>query len=157
MNEFSFATRQDCLAALDTLLRQARRLIRIRDVDLRGQDWDAPARPALLEEFLRSDRARRVEILLHDGRYLTGHCPLLMKLLCHYGQQIEIRVHDEIAPSEACYVLGDTTLLLQRYQRDAWRGRYSANDGPGVIALAEQFAADWERSPGALAYTPLGL
>ncbi len=157
MSEPALQTREDYLAALDTLLSQAAQLIRIKDADLRGQGWDAPARPAMLEAFLQGGRARRVEILLHTGDYLVGHCPLLMNLLRHYGHQLEIRVHDDFAPSEHCYVLGDGRLLLYRHHWNAWRGRYAAGDRAGVGALTVQFEAEWARIAGGLGYTPLGL
>lgn len=157
MNEHAFSTRDEYLAALDELIRRARRCIRMKDADLRGQSWETPARPALLEGFLRDDRNRRLEILLHDGHYLAAYCPLLMKLLRNHARQVEIRVYEEIAPSEPSYVLGDSTLLLHRHHWESWRGRYSPDDAPGVGALTEQFMADWERSPTTLAYTPLGL
>lgn len=157
MEAFAFNSRDEYLAALDQVLRQATRLVRIKEADLRGQGWDRPARTALLEAFLREKRARRVEVLLHDKAYLTGYCPLLMKLLRHYSHQMEIRIYEEISPSEECYVLGDDTWLLRRYHWEDWRGRFEPDDRPTVTLLAEQFLADWERLPGSLGYTPLGL
>lgn len=150
-------TREEWLRALDNLLARADRLVRIKDHDLRGQGWESPVRPALLEDFLRGARSRRVEILLHRDDYLTGHLPLLMRLLRGYNRQMEIRVYETLPPSEMAYALGDDRMLLYRHRSDAWAGRCSMDDPAGVIALTDRFQADWARIAGGLPYTPLGL
>lgn len=150
-------TREGWLRALDGLLAGADRLVRIKDHDLRGQGWESPARPALLEDFLRGALCRRLEILLHCDHYLTGHLPLLMRLLRDYNRQMEIRVYETLPTSEMAYVLGDDRMLLYRHRSDAWAGRFSMDDPASVIALTDRFQADWERIAGGLPYTPLGL
>jgi hypothetical protein len=80
-----------------------------------------------------------------------------MKLLRHYGHQLEIRTYGEVSPSEESYVLGDDTWLLRRYHWEDWRGRFDPNDRASVTVLSEQFLGDWERLPGSLGYSPLGL
>ena len=132
-------TREDWLRALDTLIVGAERLVRIKDHDLRGQGWESPARSALLEDFLRGARNRRLEILLHRDDYLTGYLPLLMRLLRDYNRQVEIRVYETLPPSEMAYVLGDERTLLYRHRCDGWTGRYAADDPAGVIVLTDRF------------------
>lgn len=150
-------TREDWLRALDTLIVGAERLVRIKEHDLRGQGWETPVRPALLEAFLRGARSRRLEILLHREYYLTGHLPLLMRLLRDYNRQMEIRVYETLPASEMAYVLGDDRMLLTRHRSDAWAGRFSMDAPAGAVALTDRFLADWARIAGGLAYTPLGL
>lgn len=150
-------TREDWLQAFDGLLTEARRQLRIKDHDLRGQGWETPARPARLRDFLRADRTRRVEILLHRSDYLTGHLPLLMRLLRDYPEQLEVRVYEALPDSAQAYVLGDDRLILHRHRVDAWAGRFDRQDVAGVAILSARFQADWSRIAGGLGYTPLGL
>lgn len=157
MDHQTFHTRGDFLLALDMLIGQASRHIRIQDADLRGQGWDGPARPALLERFLRDDPARRVDILLRESGYLQGHCPHLMDLIRYRGHQLEVRLREETARSEECFVLADDGLVLLRYHRDSWHGRYAAEDRLAVTQLGGQFADEWDRLTGGLGYQPLGL
>ncbi len=157
MGAILFDTREAWLQALDGLLTEARRQLRILDQDLRGQGWETPARPARLRDFLRADRARRVEILLHRSDYLTGHLPLMMRLLRDYPEQLEVRVYEALPDSAQAYVLGDDRLVLYRHRVDAWAGRFDPQDPGGVTLLATRFQADWSRIAGGLGYTPLGL
>ncbi len=157
MDNHAFHTQGDYLLALDALIVQATRHIRIQDDDLRGQGWEAPARPALLEGFLRGDPARRVDILLRESGYLQGHCPHLMNLIRYRGHQLQVRLREETARAEECFVLADDGLLLLRYHRDGWNGRYAVDDRLAATQLGGQFADEWDRLQGGLGYQPLGL
>jgi hypothetical protein len=157
LDNHSFTSLGDYLAALDALLSGAGNHIRILDQDLKDQGWDSPGRPALLRDFLLGDRERRVQILLRDSAYLVGRCPHVMYLLRDYGHQLEIRIADEDTRFEDSFVLGDETLLLYRYDLQRWDGRFANDDRQGVIQLTERFDTAWERLTGGLAYTPLGL
>ncbi len=150
-------TREDWLQAFDGLLTQARRQLRIKDHDLRGQGWETPARRTRLRDFLRGDRARRVEILLHRSDHVTDHLPLVMRLLRDHPEQLEIRVYEALPDRAEAYVLGDDRLLLYRYRVDAWAGRFDRQDAGGVTVLSARFQAGWSRIAGGLGYTPLGL
>lgn len=157
MDDQPLHTRGDFLRALDTLLGQASRDLRIQSTDLRDEGWEGPARPALLERFLHGDPARRVRILLREGGYLQGHCPHLMKLLRYRGHQLEVRLREETARSEACFVLADDGLLLLRHHRDGWQGRYATDDRTALAQLGGQFDDEWDRLGSGLGDQPLGL
>lgn len=151
-------TQGEYLAALNTLLTRAGRLIRILDPDLAGQGWDGVARPALLERFLLGDGRCRVRILLADGEYLARRCPLLMNLLRYHDHQIEIRVLGDGQSFADGFALGDDGMVLIRHHRLGWQGRFSDHDPQAVIRLGERFDEAWERvSGGGLGYTTLGL
>ncbi|MFN3593725.1 MAG: hypothetical protein ACK4TK_03455 [Thiobacillaceae bacterium] len=157
MGAILFDTREAWLQAFDGLLAEARRQLRILDQDLCGQGWETPARPSRLRDFLRTDRTRRVEILLHRSDYLTGHLPLLMRLLRDHPKQMGVRVYEALPDTAQAYVLGDDRLVLYRHRVDAWTGRLDRQDPAGVAVLSAHFQADWSRIAGGLGYTPLGL
>nr|MCU0841929.1 hypothetical protein [Thiobacillaceae bacterium] len=69
----------------------------------------------------------------------------------------QVRLREETARAEECFVLADDGLLLLRYHRDGWNGRYAVDDRLAATQLGGQFADEWDRLQGGLGYQPLGL
>src|SRR5947209_1575560 len=60
--------------AIDTLLALARSSVRVFDRDLSQGEWNTARRADLLSTFLRTPDAR-LQIIVHDTRYLEKDCP----------------------------------------------------------------------------------
>ena len=57
-------------AAIDELIALARHRIRVFDQDLSQTGWNSPTRTERLSAFLRELRGRRLDIIVHDTRYI---------------------------------------------------------------------------------------
>ena len=92
-----FDTEADFQTAVDRLLAQPGRELRIFDPDLTVLKLNSPPRIALIREFLAASRARRIFIAVHDPDPLTRFCPRMMNLLGLYNHAIQInRTGEEI-------------------------------------------------------------
>ena len=79
------------IAAIDELIGLARRSIRVFDVDLSETGWNNPARIERLAAFLRGSRHARIDIVVHDTRYIEGRCARLTALQRLFGAAVTIR------------------------------------------------------------------
>src|SRR6185295_723645 len=80
--------------ALDLLLQQPGRELRLFDPDLKALRLNSPARIAQLTAFLRASRTRKIYVVVHDTEHLTRHCPRMLGLLKLFTHAIQInRTH----------------------------------------------------------------
>src|ERR1700680_1467030 len=84
------ATFAEQTAAIDQLIALARHHIQVFDQDLSQTGWNGAARTERLAAFLRGVRGRRLDIIVHDTRYLESACPRMLKLLRVYCESIAI-------------------------------------------------------------------
>src|SRR5918994_4532008 len=84
-------------AAVDRLLEQPGRELRIFDPDGAALRLNDSARIAGFERFLLASRTRRIYLVLHDVEPLTRRSPRMMALLGRFSHAIQInRTHEEI-------------------------------------------------------------
>jgi hypothetical protein len=67
--------------AIDDLIPLARHHIRVFDQDLSQTGWNSALRAERISTFLREARGRRLDIIVHDTRYLETACPRMVSLL----------------------------------------------------------------------------
>jgi hypothetical protein len=79
------------IAAIDEMIGLAQRSIRVFDVDLSETGWNNPARIERLAAFLRGSRHARLDIIVHDTRYIESRCARLTALQRVVGEAITIR------------------------------------------------------------------
>jgi hypothetical protein len=84
------ATIAEQTAAIDQLIALARHHIQVFDQDLSQTGWNGAARTERLAAFLRDVRGRRLDIIVHDTRYLESACPRMLRLLGVYGHAMAI-------------------------------------------------------------------
>src|SRR5260221_11165289 len=77
-------------AAIDDLIPMARHHIRVFDQDLSQGGWNSVRRAERLAAFLREVRGRRLDIIVHDTRYLESACPRMVALLRTYSYAMSI-------------------------------------------------------------------
>lgn len=78
-------------AAIDEMIGLAQRSIRVFDIDLSETGWNDPARIERLAAFLRTSRHARLDIIVHDTRYIESRCARLTALQRVVGEAITIR------------------------------------------------------------------
>ncbi len=153
-----FNTPVEYAEALDSLLAQAKRSIRIYDWDLSDGRYERPARVKLFNDFCRRGGNRQIRILLADDAYLTRYAGQMMHLLTVWGHMLEIRVRDsDPPPAEDCFVLVDETGVLRRFDKNTTTGVLRPDSRGDVVDLGIRFDSEWERAPGRVTPRALGL
>lgn len=153
-----FNTPVEYVEALDRLLAQARRSIRIYDWDLADDGYERPARIELFRAFCKQGMGRQLRILLADDTYLTRHAGQMMQLLKVWGHVLEIRVRgSDPPPAEDCFVLVDETGVLKHFDKNATQGVMRLDSRGDVVDLGIRFDSEWERAAGRVTTRTLGL
>jgi hypothetical protein len=145
-------------AALDRILEQDGRELRIFDPDLAALRLNSPERVARVEHFLRASRTRRLYMVVHDTGHVTRHCPRMMGLLARYSHAIQInQTHQEIRELQDSFLVLDALHYLRRPVARFFRGALGLNDENEALAMQGRFGEIWSASFPAVAPTTLGL
>lgn len=153
-----FETPPDYVSALNTLLSQANRLVRIYDWDLSDGGYETPERIQLLTNFCKAALDRQVRILLADDSYLKRDAGQMMNLVKTWGHVVQIKVRDsEPPPATDCFVLVDERGALKRFDRGNARGVMYQDSRGDVVDLGLRFDAEWDRAPRRVSGHTLGL
>lgn len=152
------ATVGEQIAAIDMLLGIAKHSIRAFDVDLSGMGWNEAARAERIAAFLRSNPAARLEIIVHDTRWIEQSCPRLLGLLKNRGHAIVIRRTGADAKHALDPLLiVDGIHFLHRFHVSQPRATLSLGDPVAAQPLVNRFDAISESAEPGLAPTTLGL
>ena len=145
-------------AAIDELIALARHQIRVFDQDLSQTGWNSAARADRLTAFLRDVRGRRLDVIVHDTRYLESACPRMLKLLRTYGHAMAIhQTGDEAKVATDPLVIVDGVHYLHRFHYEQPRAALGINQPEQTQPLANRFDEIWAtREPG-ITGTVLGL
>jgi len=109
--------------ALDRVLALAGSEILVFDRDLAYGDWNAPARIALLRDFLLGHRTGRVQIIVHDTTHIERHAPRLTLLLRDFSHKFSIlRTIDDARNAWDSFVIVDGRHVVHRFHIDSPRG-----------------------------------
>jgi len=121
-------------AAVDRLLEQPGRELRVFDPDLAALRVNDPGRIERLERFLLASRTRRLYFVVHNTDHVTRRCPRMMSLVARFSHAIQInRTHEEIRELQDSFMVLDSV----HYVRRPWRSSSAApsawrrDRGPG--------------------------
>ena len=144
--------------AVDRLLEQNGRELRVFDPDLESLRLNLPERIARLERFLQASRTRRIYVVVHDTDYVSRFCPRLMTLLARYAHAMQIhRTHEEIRELQDAFLVLDASHYVRRPVAELWRGAAGVNDDTEALAMRSRFHEIWEASYPAVSGTTIGL
>ena len=144
--------------AVDRLLAQDGRELRIFDPDLTSLRLNVPERIALFERFLQESRTRRLFLAAHDSEHLTRHCPRMMGLLARYAHAIQInRTHEEIRNLQDSFLVLDARHYVRRPVSTYFRGALGFHDESDGLAMRSRFQEIWAASFPAVSGTTVGL
>jgi hypothetical protein len=153
-----FDTDEGFQRAVDRLLEQSGRELRIFDQDLAALRLHAHERVARLERFLQGSRVRRVFVVLHDTDHVTKHCPRLMNLLARYSHAVRIhRTHEEIRDLQDAFLVLDASHYVRRPMAEYRRGALGINDHAEALAMRSRFLEIWAASYPGVSSSTLGL
>jgi len=153
-----FSSESDFQLAVDRLLEQPGRELRIFDPDAAALRLNSPARIAQLEGFLRGSRTRRIQLVVHHTEHLTNHSPRMMNLLKLFNHAIQIhRTHEEIRNLQDAFMVLDAAHYLRRPVARHFRGGIGLHDETEALGMRSRFLEIWSASFPAVSSTTVGL
>ncbi|MGQ0547677.1 MAG: DUF7931 domain-containing protein [Betaproteobacteria bacterium] len=153
-----FDTNAAFQAALERLLEQPGRELRVFDPDAASLKLNDPARVARLEAFLQASRTRRIFMVVHDTGHVTRQCPRMMSLLARYAHAIQIyRTGEEIRELQDAFLVLDALHYVRRPVASFFRGAIGLNDENEALAMRGRFMEIWGASYPAVSSTTVGL
>ena len=153
-----FDTNDGFQAAVDRLLEQPGRELRVFDPDGAALRLNDSGRIERIQRFLQASRTRRLYIVLHDPNHVQRQCPRMMSLLARYGHAIQInRTHDEIRELQDSFMVLDSQHYLRRPVAAFFRGAIGLADENEALAMRGRFNEIWTASYPAVSATTVGL
>lgn len=153
-----FDTRAGFNEAVERLLEQPGRELRIFDVDGGALMLNDPARLAKLEAFLQASRTRRLYIAVHNTDHIQRQCPRMMNLLARYSHAIQInRTQEEIRELQDSFLVLDAAHYVRRPASAFFRGAMGLADETEGLAMRSRFQEIWAASYPAVSSTTAGL
>ncbi len=153
-----FDTTEGFQAAVDRLLEQPGRELRVFDPDGAALGLNQPARIERLERFLLASRTRRLYLVLHDTDHVTRHAPRLLTLLRRFSHAMQVnRTHEEIREVQDAFLLLDAMHYVRRPVAELFKGAIGLGDENEGQALRGRFAEIWSASYPAVSSTTAGL
>ena len=153
-----FDTNAGFQAAVDRLLGQPGRELRIFDPDATALRLNDSTRLSKLEAFLQASRTRRIFMVLHSVDHLQRQCPRMMMLLARYSHAIQInRTHEEIRELQDAFLVLDSAHYVRRPVASFFRGAMGLADETEGLAMRSRFMEIWSSSYPAVSSTTVGL
>src|ERR671938_350763 len=144
--------------AVDRLLAQPGRELRIFDPDGAALRLNDSSRIAALEAFLAASRTRRLYMVVHDTDHLIRYCPRLMALLKRYSHAMQInRTQEHIRELQDAFLVLDSQHYVRRPQASFYRGAIGLGDETEALAMRARFAEIWDASFPGVSSTTVGL
>ena len=145
-------------AAVERLLGQPGRELRVFDPDGAALRLNDPARVGALERFLAASRTRRLYLVLHDTGHLTRHCPRMLGLLARYSHAIQIhRTQEHIREIQDAFLVLDSQHYVRRPVASFYRGAIGLGDETEALAMRSRFMEIWDASFPGVSATTAGL
>ena len=153
-----FDTNQGFQAAIERLLEQPGRELRVFDPDGAALRLNDAGRIEGLGRFLLASRTRRLYLVVHNTDHLTRQCPRLLSLLRRFSHAIQInQTHEEIRDVQDAFLLLDAVHYVRRPVAALFRGAMGLGDENEGQALRGRFAEIWAASYPAVSSTTVGL
>ncbi len=150
-----FDSEADFQAAVDRLLLQPGRELRIFDATLAALKLNSPARIELLRAFLAASQTHRIYMAVHDTDHVANHCPRMMNLLALNSHAVQIyRTSEGIRNLQDSFIVLDSSHYVRRPVGRFFRGAAGIGDEAEAQAMRGRFQEIWNASlPGASSTT----
>ena len=153
-----FDTQAEFQAAVDRLLAQPGRELRVFDPDLKVLNVNSPARVEFVRAFLAGSATRRIYFAVHDTDHLTRFCPRMMNLLELYGHAIHVyRTGEAIRELQDSFMVLDKNHYVRRPVARYFRGAAGINDETEALKMRSRFQEIWDASMPGVSGTTTGL
>jgi hypothetical protein len=145
-------------AAIDQLIDLAQHRLQVFDVDLSQGGWQSASRADRLAAFLRRTPDARVELIVHDPRWLEASCPRLLALLKLHSHAITVyRTGAEARSAMDPLLIADGRHFLHRFHIDQPRAAFALEQPQLARPLVTRFEQIWATGEPGLGATVLGL
>ena len=145
-------------AAIDELLGLARQRVQVFDVDLAQGGWQSQARAENLSSCLRRATRPRIDIIVHDTRWLETSCPRLLALHRQYAEAVTVyRTGPEARSAMDPLLIADGRHFLHRFHIDHPRAAFAVEQPQLARSLVTRFEQIWATGEPGLSATVLGL
>jgi hypothetical protein len=146
------------VAAIDELVDLARHRLQIFDVDLSQGGWQSAARAGKLAAFLRRSVRPRIDLIVHDTRWLETTCPRLLALQRLHAEAITVyRTGPEARSAMDPLIIADGRHFLHRFHIDHPRAAFAIEQPQLARSLLTRFEQIWATGEPGLSATVLGL
>lgn len=144
--------------AVERLLAQPGRELRIFDPDGSSLKLNDPARIALLEGFLAASRTRRIHMVVHQTDHILRQSPRFLGLLARFSHMMQInRSHEHIRNLQDAFLVLDSNHYVRRASASFYRGAMGIGDEVEALAMRQRFMEIWEASYPGVSSTVAGL
>ena len=144
--------------AIDQLVAIAQHHLQVFDVDLAQGGWQGAARQERLTAFLRRTPKARLDIIVHDTRWLEASCPRMVALLRLYSHAMTVyRTGPEARAAMDPLVIADGRHFLHRFHIDQPRAVLVLDAPQRARPLVLRFAEIWATGEPGLNASVLGL
>jgi hypothetical protein len=144
--------------ALDELIVLARHTIRVFDLDMSEMGWNSAARTERVAAFLRSARHAKLDVIVHDTRYLESACPRFTMLLRQFSAAMTVyRTGPEARSAMDPLTIVDARHFLHRHHVDQPRATLAIEQPALARPLVQRFEEIWGTGEPGLNATVLGL
>ena len=154
-------TRGEARAAIEEVLGQAQREVRLFDSDpkmLKDREFGQPPRIDALRKLLLASRDHRLRIALHDTRGIESELPRLIALLTQFSGQIQIhRTLGQAAEARDPMVIADDAHFWRKLHIDHPRSVVTLRSAADARPFVERFEEIWDQSELAVTGSNLGL
>lgn len=145
-------------AAIDELLGLARQRVQVFDVNLAQGGWQTAARAENLASCLRRATRPRIDIIVHDTRWLETSCPRLLALQrLHSGAVTIYRTGPEARNAMDPLLIVDGRHFLHRFHIDQPRASLGIEQPQLARPLVTRFEQIWATGEPGLGATVLGI
>ena len=144
--------------AIDELVGLAQQRLQVFDVDLSQGGWQSPARAQVLSAFLRRARHARLDVIVHDTRYVETSCARLVLLLRQHAHAVTIyRTSGEARKAMDPLVIADGRHFLHRFHVEQPRASLAIEHPQLARPLVMRFEQIWATGEPGLSPSVLGL
>jgi len=144
--------------AIDEIVGYARQRIQVFDVDLSEHGWNRAPRVDAIGRLLRSSRTARLDIIVHETRWLEANGARLMALLRKSGNAVTVyRTGNEARSAMDPLIIVDSRHCLHRFHAERPRAALLVAMPALVKPLVTRFDEIWATGEPGLPGTVLGL
>jgi hypothetical protein len=145
-------------AAIDQLIDLAQHRLQVFDVDLSQGGWQTAARADRVAAFLRRNPDARIELIVHDPRWLESSCPRLTNILRLHSHGMTVyRTGQEARSAMDPLLIADGRHFLHRFHIDQPRASFAVEQPHLARPLVTRFEQIWATGEPGLSATVLGL
>jgi len=145
-------------AALDRIIGLAQQRLQIFDVDLSQGGWQGAARAANLAAMLRRAPHARIDLIVHDTRWMETSCPRLLALQKTHAHAMTIyRTGAEARSAMDPLLIADGRHFVHRFHIDHPRASVAIEQTQLARPLVMRFEQIWATGEPGLSATVLGL